>query len=198
MRRIRRAGQTVLFVIKNIVCLINLKNISEVDIDNQITIKGAARKEIKEILAIYSYFNDFRQIAFEKRILYFLVSKKCVFAAKDMEANKIIGVELYYFNNKDIDDHTIHQGFRGVLPAWQGNHIGSKITAHAVNHFKRGCFDGISTRVSLNNIPSLKSNSNQGFRPVEKYFDADMKEERYYLICPFNGARDWRFIDTEK
>jgi hypothetical protein len=39
--------------------------------------------------------------------------------------------------------------------------------------------------VSCNNMPSLISNKKIGFEAVEKYFDAEMNEERYYMICKF-------------
>lgn len=36
-------------------------------------------------------------------------------------------------------------------------------------------------------MPSLLSNQKIGFTPVEKYFDADMDDDRYYMICNFKA-----------
>lgn len=56
---------------------------------------------------------------------------------------------------------------------------------HAIEHFKKAGFNGISTRISINNIRSLKSAEKLGFKVFKQYFDSEMNEERYYLICNF-------------
>jgi RimJ/RimL family protein N-acetyltransferase len=127
--------------------------------------------------------------------VYLLISEKTVFIVKDIVINKIIGMELYYFNQQDIKEKTIHQGFRGILPEWQGKGIGTLLTNYAINHFKNSKLDGISSRVSLNNLASLRSNMKLGFRPIEKYFDKNMNEERYYLICPFGKDDHWKYLN---
>jgi RimJ/RimL family protein N-acetyltransferase len=172
-----------------------LKNISQVYFDENNIICGSSRKELSEALHIYSLFNNKNKIGIAKYAVYLLFSKKVVFIAKDVSMHKIIGTELYYFNSRDIKENTIHQGFRGVLPAWQGKGIGTSITRHAVNHFKNSRIDGISSRVSLNNLASLRSNMKLGFRPVEEYFDKSMQEKRYYLICPFGKHDHWKYLN---
>jgi RimJ/RimL family protein N-acetyltransferase len=174
---------------------LSLKNIAHIDIDDEIVIYGASIKELKEALCIYSFYNNKNKIGISYYILYFFVSKKLVFIAKDIFINKIIGVELYYFNRSDIKENTIHQGFRGILPAWQGKGIGTLLTNYAVNHFKNSRLDGISSRVSLNNLASLRSNLKLGFRPVEEYFDKNTHENRYYLVCSFCRHDHWQYLN---
>jgi GNAT superfamily N-acetyltransferase len=109
--------------------------------------------------------------------------------------NKIIGMELYYFNRRDIKENTIHQGFRGILPMWQGKGIGTLLTGHAVNYFKNNRLDGILSRVSLSNLASLQSNMKFCFRPIGDYFDKEMRESRYYLIYSFCKHDHWQYLN---
>jgi RimJ/RimL family protein N-acetyltransferase len=109
--------------------------------------------------------------------------------------NLLIGTELYYFNQRDLQEKTIHQGFRGILPAWQGRGIGTLLTGYAISHFKNSKIDGISSRVSLNNLASLRSNMKLGFKPVEEYFDKDMCENRYYLVRPLGKHDHWKYLN---
>lgn len=186
--------QRCFFILRNIYASFFLKKIIQVPFNEEIIIYGASRNELREALHIYSFFNK-DKIGLIKYIAYIFISEKVVFVAKDMFMNKIIGMELYYFNSQDIRENTIHQGFRGILSAWQGKGIGTSITGHAINHFKNSKIDGISSRVSLNNLASLRSNMKLGFRPVEEYFDKNMQEKRYYLICPFGKHDRWKYLN---
>jgi GNAT superfamily N-acetyltransferase len=193
-RPLKKGYNDVLFITRNIYASLFSKKISQVIIAEQIIIHGASIKELKEALHIYSFYNK-SKIGISHYIVYHLISQKMVFIVKDMSVNKIVGTELYYFNSRDMRENTIHQGFRGILPAWQRRGIGTLLTSHAIKHFKNNKIDGISSRVSLNNLASLRSNIRLGFRPVEEYFDTNMQESRYYLICPFGKHDHWEYVD---
>jgi hypothetical protein len=194
-RFLKRNCSDVLFMMRNIYESFFLKRIQETGIDKEIVIRGASIKELKEALCIYSVYNNNDKIGISRYMVYLFVSRKMVFIARDISVNRIIGTELYYFNQRDLREKTVHQGFRGILPAWQGRGMGTSLTACAVNHFKNSKIDGISSRVSLNNLASLRSNMKLGFRPVEAYFDENMHENRYYLICPFGKNDHWNYLD---
>jgi len=198
MRNLKKILNIMLFIYRNILYSSKLKNIFEKNIAGSVVIGGARKKDLNEVYAIYANFNNNHCPEISKRVIYFLMSKKIIFCARNILSDKIIGVELYYLNKRDIVDRSIHQGFRGVLSEWQGQKIGTSITSYAINHFKNIGINGISSRISLNNLPSLKSNLNLGFRPVEKYFDNNMKDERYYLVCQLNNNAQWSFISDEK
>jgi RimJ/RimL family protein N-acetyltransferase len=192
---IKKVCSICLFLLQNIYGSICLRNIAHIGIDGETVVYGASIKDLKEALYIYSFYNNKNKIDISYYILYFFFSKRLVFIAKDIFMNKIIGVELYYFNRSDIEENTIHQGFRGILPVWQGKGMGTSLTNHAINHFKSSRLDGISSRVSLNNLASLRSNMKLGFRPIEEYFDKNMNENRYYLICPFGRHDHWQYLN---
>jgi GNAT superfamily N-acetyltransferase len=194
-RLLKRKYSDVLFIARNVYSSFFLKRIPETYIDKQIIVCGASIKELKESLYIYSFYNNKNKISVLYYILYLFVSKKLVFIVKDVFMKKIIGVELYYFNRRDLREKTIHQGFRGILPAWQGRGIGTLLTSYAVNHFKNSRrVDGISSRVSLDNLASLRSNMKLGFRPIEEYFDKNTNKNRYYLVCPFGRHDHWQYL----
>lgn len=197
MHKIKKAYKAFLFIIKNIHHFSRSKNISKIIVNDRVIIDGTSRKQLNAVLAIYSNFNKFSLFTIIISIIYFFCSRKVCFFVKDVAKNKIIGCELYYLNERDIVENTVHQGFRGILREWQGKGIGTMLTSHAISHFRECGFDGISSRVSLNNIPSLKSNMNLGFKPVEKYFDKKMKEEQYYLVRPFVANHKWNFIEMD-
>lgn len=172
-----------------------LKNIIEIGHGNIIISSINSKKELKDAYTIYSHLHNNKQLGVEKRILFFFLSKKCFFIVKDANTYDLIGIEFYYANKRDVMEKTIHQGFRGILPEWQGKKIGTMLTTNAINHFRNNHIDGITSRVSLNNKPSLISNMKLGFRPIELYFDNDMNEDRYYLVCPLNKSRHWDFLE---
>jgi RimJ/RimL family protein N-acetyltransferase len=194
-RFLKRRCSDALFIVRNIYGSLLLKRIPEKGIDKKIVVCGASIKELKEALCIYSFYNNQNKIGISHYIVYFFISRKMVFIVRDISVNHIIGIELYYFNQRDLWEKTIHQGFRGILPLWQGRGIGTSLTGYAVNHFKNNKIDGISSRVSLSNHASLRSNMKLGFRPVEEYFDEDMHENRYYLICPFGKNDHWKYLN---
>jgi GNAT superfamily N-acetyltransferase len=194
-RFLKRQCGDVLFIVRNIYASLFLKPIPEITLNERIIICGTTIKELQEALQIYSFFNNGNNINMPKYITCFFISKKAVFIVKDKTTNKIIGTELYYFNQKDIKENTIHQSFRVVLPQYQGFGIGTALTNYAISNFKNTMFSGISSRVSLNNIASLRSNMKLGFKLVEKYFDNAMQENRYYLICPFGKHDHWEYLN---
>lgn len=117
--------------------------------------------------------------------LYKTFGSKLLFVATDSNNDQIIGIDMFYFNPRDFNENTVHEGFIGVLPEYQGQGIATIMRQQAIKHFKKNGLAGISTRISKNNLGSLHSAEKLGFKPVEEYYDEAMGEERYYLVCKF-------------
>jgi len=112
------------------------------------------------------------------------------------EKGEVFGLGLYYFNKKDILEKTIHEGYVGLKAGYRGMGIGTKARRYALQHFAQFRFlNGVSSRVSLNNLPSLKGNIKLGFEIKERYWDEKMKEERVYLVCSLDKYRSHRLSD---
>ena len=155
------------------------------EIDTRYSIIPCTGKSLQIIGSIYSELSDNRALSKRNSFLFKVCGKKLVFVLYDKVNKKILGTEFYYFNKRDIRESTIHQGFRGVLPEFQGRGLGTALTQYAYAVFSKTSLKGMSTRVSCNNLSSLVSNKKIGFEPVEKYFDTAMGEERYYMVCKF-------------
>ena len=143
------------------------------------------QEDLKEIELLYEELNNGKKIDKSKKNLLRKNGDKICFVAKEYNFNTIIGIEIYYYNLTDLKNNTIHQGFRGVRPDWQGQGVVTAITKKAKDHFRINKFSGITSRVDIDNKPSIKSNSNLGFRVENKYFDKTEGVFRYYMICIF-------------
>lgn len=150
-------------------------------------IRGANPDELDSINDIYEKLNS-RSLSNFQQIQFKIHSKKTIIVAEQCVdgVKKLVGMDMYYLNPRDLSDGTIHEGFIGVLPESEGQGIATQMRKLAKNHFRNAGFKGISTRISKNNLGSLNSAKKLGFEPVEEYFDTVMNESRYYLICNLN------------
>lgn len=121
-----------------------------------------------------------------KKLLYQYAGNKLVLVVIDPQQNRLIGLNMFYFNKRDLLENSVHAGFIGVDPQYQGQKIASTMRARIKHHFMQNGLKGLSSRISLNNEGSLRSALKVGFKPVEKYYDNALGEERYYLVCSFN------------
>jgi len=151
----------------------------------------ASFRDLAEIESIYFELNG---TLFSKlqRISLLLNVKKCLLIVKIKEKGleKIVGMNFYYINKKDFKEKTIHEGFIGVLPAYEGQGLATEMRKIAILHFAKAGFMGISTRVSKGNLGSLRSAEKLGFLPTEEYFDSKVDEVRYYMVCKFGTNCD--------
>lgn len=146
------------------------------------------------------YFQDFEQLKKElsqnrglsrvQKLLYQYASNKLVLIVIDPQQNQLIGLNIFYFNKRDLKENSIHAGFIGVDPQYQGQKIASTMRKRIKHHFMQSSLKGISSRISLNNEGSLRSALKVGFKPIEKYYDNTLNEERYYLVCSLENEID--------
>jgi len=102
---------------------------------------------------------------------------------------RVVGIDMFYANKRDVIERTIHEGYVCVSEDMAGKGIGTHMRELAIEHFRRNGLSGISSRISLNNLASLRVAEKSGFAPVEKYYDDEMREERYYLIRDFCSGK---------
>lgn len=139
---------------------------------------------INSVLSLYIRFHDGKEMDLSKRLVLYLAGEKLCLVVTDEQTREVVGYSLYYFNARDRKEGTIHEGDTYLLPEYRGKGIGTAQRRHALYHFARCPFlKGVSSRVSLNNRASFKSNENLGFKPIERYFDRSMNEERVYMVC---------------
>lgn len=167
----------------NFIKLLFMSSVIQID-RNSLIFRGCKRSEIKEAEAIYKKIAGRGFSSFHKVLLYFFSQRFLLITLfEDDQKREIVGLDFYYINYRDFKDKTIHEGYIGVLLGFEGKGIASQMRRVAKEHFKRSGFKGISSRISIENIASIRSAEKVGFKPVEEYFDVDKKEKRYYLIC---------------
>jgi ribosomal protein S18 acetylase RimI-like enzyme len=153
--------------------------------NDEIVFRGVKSGEIGEVLSIYTLLNNNKKINFIRSLLYQLLGNKIILIAvkRDATMERIVGISLYYLNKRDIEGNTVHQGFIGMIPEFSNKGIGTDLGEYALKHFSKHGFLGISTRISVSNIPSIKSAEKVGFKILEKYYDHNLNEDRYYMVC---------------
>lgn len=194
MSKIKSAFNLIPFLGRNIFYSFKLSKFEKIELENY-KIEPLKRKNLKETLKLYKNLNDGKRLSLDRRLmLTFAGSKFCYILVS--EKGEVFGLGLYYFNKKDILEKTIHEGYVGLKAGYRGMGIGTKARRYALQHFAQFRFlNGVSSRVSLNNLPSLKGNIKLGFEIKEQYWDEKMKEERVYLVCSLDKYRSHRFSD---
>lgn len=163
-----------------------------VDIKNEevgeLLFRGYSASDAAAISEIYQELNDGAVFSRIQRELYSRVGRRCMLVVEQRDpfgASKIVGMNMYYLNKRDIQENTIHEGFVGVVPEASGRGIATQMRKIAMRHFKSAGLSGISTRISLNNVASLMSAKKVGFQAVEEYKEPSTGEQRCYMVCKF-------------
>lgn len=118
-----------------------------------------------------------------------LAGRRTVLVLADRNG-RIVGLNVYYFNEVDLREGTIHEGFIGVAREFQGRGLAGTLRGAAIEHFRVNGLAGISSRISTTNHGSMRSALRLGFRPVFEYFDPEMQEQRQYLVLRWpSGGR---------
>lgn len=118
-------------------------------------------------------------------LLRVLGKKLVIIAVSQEDSSRLLGVNVYYIERRDVGQRTIHEGFIGVVPEGRGRGISMAMRRHAIEHFKTARLSGITTRISQSNQASMAGARKVGFEPLEEYVDGDRAETRYYLMCRF-------------
>ena len=190
-RKLKGAFNAGLFLYRNMSRAAKMKK-SPIISEGGITYRGVIKNELAEAEFLYRFFHEGKGFSWDKKIIYRMFSEQMIIVAVNEEnySQKFVGINVYYFNRRDILEGTVHEGFIGVLPEAGGRGIATNLGLHAKKHFADNGFKGLSSRVSLNNEASLISRKKIGYEPVEAYFDSVMNEDRYYMICELGNACD--------
>lgn len=174
--------KAVFVFIVSFVKFIFVSNIPLLDKD-QMVFRGCKRSEIKAVESVYKRLSGRGFSKLHKLLLYFF-SQRFLFVALsiDSQEERVVGLDFYYINYRDFKEKTIHEGYIGVLPDFEGRGIATQMRKQAMGHFSSAGLKGISTRISKSNLGSLSSAEKLGFKPMETYFDERFKEDRCYLV----------------
>lgn len=152
---------------------------------NDLVVRGYAKDDELQVASIYSQLNEIEFSSFHKK-LYSGFGSKLLIVAESKVSGKLVGMDMFYFNPRDFKEDTVHEGFIGVLPEAQGQGLATLMRKAAVEHFSKNGLEGISTRISISNLGSLRSAEKLGFKVVDEYFDKPMNEGRCYMVLKLN------------
>ena len=154
---------------------------------NDITLKQCSRKDLTGLAKVNGILHPCGFSRSRNLLIRCLLGKPCMLVVYN---ETIIGFCFHYFNRLDLEEHTIHEGYIGLLPEYRGRGLGRELGKYALNHFAdKTKLHGVSSRVSLNNQASLTAHLKLGYKIREKYYDTDMREERVYLTCDLDQYR---------
>lgn len=181
--RIKSRVEGIRFLLQNLIHAIKIKPFPGITA-NGLTFRGYQKEDVKQIAEIYAALNKGANFVGPRKWLYSLIGSRLMLVAVSSgdSGDVLVGMNMYYFNPRDVREKTIHEGFIGVVPEMNGRGIATTMRLHAKQHFARTGLDGISTRISLANTSSLTSAEKVGFVPIEKYTDVHSGELRYYMI----------------
>lgn len=172
------------FLTRNIFYLLKKKSIPTIDL-NGMVYRGGKVSDIKRVMDIYSSLNEGKKPSWQVRWLLKILGEKVLWVVvdKNRSPDEVIAVNIYYLNKRDCFENTIHEGFIGVIPLYQGKGIATELRRLSQRHYSVIGLAGISTRISIDNNASLASATKLGFVPVETYTDILTGERRHYMIC---------------
>lgn len=149
---------------------------------------------IEAVEALYADLHDGRELGWSKRVLLRLVGRRLCVALIDLRTNRVLGMVLGYFNPRDVRERTIHIGFTGLAPEVRGQGLSYDLRRFAYAHYARSSWlRGVSSRISVDNVASLRGAVKLGYVERERYFDKELGVERVYMFCdltPFRVADD--------
>ncbi|PMR70730.1 GNAT family N-acetyltransferase [Halomonas heilongjiangensis] len=188
-RRLQAACGGVMVVLGNLVAGRKVSRIG-CGVREGIVYRGMEAGEYGQVMELYASLHDGRRPNWVMRaVCRWLGGKMTLVAvARHQGQARVVGMNMYYVNRRDIADETIHEGFIGVSPDMTGRGVASELKRVAIHHFETQGFKGISARISLDNKASLASAEKLGFVPVERYHDAAMRADRQYLIRWFQDG----------
>lgn len=143
------------------------------------------RAHLAGALALYAELHEGRAMDLPRRWLYRLAGNRLGVVALDNKG-RVVGAAFYGFSSRDLREGRVHSSFSGVHPAHRGRGLATELRRTAILHFRANGVRGYSSRISADNIASLKPSLRLGFRIAERYHDPVSGELRYYLVCDFD------------
>ena len=162
-----------------------LMSLEEIPVRNEggIVFRGCKRFELIRLRSLYLRLNVNGALSVFRTVCYFVSGYKFIVVAQDSSSGRLVGMDVYYFNHRDLVENTVHEGFVGVEPAYEGRGIATIMRFLAKKHFKIGGISGISTRISPDNKASLGSACKAGFEIIDQPKDKADNGASYYMVC---------------
>ena len=111
--------------------------------------------------------------------------RRCCLVA-EADGGRIAGFAFFYFNQRDLRENTVHEGFIGVREEFSGRGLATRLRRAAVTSFSRvPGLKGLSSRIDMDNVASIRSGEKIGYELVEVYRDSRSGKQRGYYVLKF-------------
>lgn len=158
----------------------NLRDITLEQEDGDILYKCASISDLKELESLH--LNLFRAPLISWiRYVYRFRAPQLISIAIDKKSNKIIGYDMYIFNESEVAQRIIHNVYVGVKSEYQGQGISTKLRKFSLNSYNQGVLLGASTISGFDDIKALRSAQKAGFYITKQ----SAKPRGHYLFYKF-------------
>lgn len=171
------------FLVLNLNLFRKFPKFSAQSLSGGMVIRSCSRREVEKVAAIKSELDGIC-LTWHLLALLKLVPDKCCLVLVDAGGN-LKGLSLFYFNERDLAEQTIHEGFIGVSEELTGKGFATAMRRKAKMHWRQASgLHGISSRITLDNTASVASGIKAGYKCVETYDDGLSGKNRGYFINP--------------
>lgn len=153
-----------------------------------VLIRGFRFRDLRQLRDLYHGLNPTGSLSLARLIWGGIGYRRLLIVAEERQSRSLVGLDLFYFNPRDLQESTVHEGFVGVVPGHQGKGLATKMRIAAKKHFQRNGMKGISTRISQSNKPSLMSALKLDFEIVETHHSVS-EGDNYYMVCKLEAFK---------
>lgn len=184
--RMNNLVSVVRFILRNSFMLLRMKIIPGKYLQSSLMIRPCLRYEVGDVLRMRRHI-DGEHFSLPVRLLIKIFPGKTCFVVVN-SSGRIVALTVYYFNGRDRLEKTIHEGFIGVAQFSRGLGIASMIRKYLKEEFAKEPFlTGISSRITLDNVASVKTGEALGYHLIETYDDPVSGQKRGYFVSNFVG-----------
>ncbi|QVM92792.1 GNAT family N-acetyltransferase [Pseudomonas entomophila] len=151
-----------------------------VSAEDSYILRGFKWRDLPSVRRLYRDLNPEGRLSWLRLVIGLLSYRKLLLVIENSDRD-IVGIDLFYFNVRDVSEATVHEGFVGVSEAYRGLGLATKMRVAAKGHFKRNGLAGISTRIAQDNPASLLSALKSGFEIVETHVSNNV--DNHYMVC---------------
>lgn len=158
------------------------------EVSGGVLIRGFRFRDLRQLRQLYLDLNPTGSLSLARFVWGVIGYRRLLIVAEERQSSSLVGLDLFYFNLRDLQEFTVHEGFVGVVPAYRGQGLATKMRITAKRHFQRNGVKGISTRISQNNKPSLMSALKLGFEIVETHHST-VDCDNHYMVCKLGESK---------
>ncbi|MEX2671077.1 MAG: GNAT family N-acetyltransferase [Phycisphaeraceae bacterium] len=172
----------IVFTVRNVWCSRSLSPFTATELCG-LQVGPMQPSHLGEIELLYRDMTEGEKLNRTLRLLLKMLGRRLCLTAVDPKSGRVVAMGIYYFNERDRIERSVHAGYSMVSPDFRGCGIGTALRRRALEHFQQSGLQGMSSRITLSNVASWKVAQRNGFVVRDHYYDQAMQEQRAYLWC---------------